>query len=96
MNEKTATTPWRSDLAMIAGFSLLAVLIQLAASFLAGYGIFRDEYYYLACSRRLALGYVDQPPLSIFFLGDQPLAVRGNAARPAAAPGAGGTALSFS
>jgi hypothetical protein len=68
MDEKRAGKPWLSDLALIFGFSLLAVLIQLAASFLAGYGIFRDEYYYLACSRRLAFGYVDQPPLSIFFL----------------------------
>jgi 4-amino-4-deoxy-L-arabinose transferase-like glycosyltransferase len=68
MNERTGKAPWLSDLALIVGFALLAVLIQLAASFLAGYGIFRDEYYYLACSRRLALGYVDQPPLSIFFL----------------------------
>ena len=29
------------------------------------YGMFRDEYYYLACARRLAWGYVDHPPLSI-------------------------------
>jgi hypothetical protein len=29
---------------------------------------FRDEFYYLACSRRLAWGYVDQPPLSIAIL----------------------------
>jgi hypothetical protein len=28
-----------------------------------GYGIFRDELYYLACSRHLALGYVEFPPL---------------------------------
>jgi 4-amino-4-deoxy-L-arabinose transferase-like glycosyltransferase len=32
------------------------------------YGIFRDEYYYLACAERLAWGYVDQPPLSIWIL----------------------------
>jgi hypothetical protein len=28
-----------------------------------GYGYFRDELYYLACSQHLALGYVDHPPL---------------------------------
>src|ERR1700684_3987646 len=27
------------------------------------YGYFVDELYYLACSRHLAWGYVDQPPL---------------------------------
>ncbi|MEM7480014.1 MAG: glycosyltransferase family 39 protein [Acidobacteriota bacterium] len=31
----------------------------------AGYGIFRDELYYMACAERLAFGYVDHPPLSI-------------------------------
>jgi hypothetical protein len=29
---------------------------------------FRDEFYYLACSRHMAWGYVDQPPLSIAIL----------------------------
>jgi hypothetical protein len=28
-----------------------------------GYGIFRDELYYIACARHLAWGYVDHPPL---------------------------------
>lgn len=27
------------------------------------YGYFRDELYYLACARHLAVGYVDQPPM---------------------------------
>jgi len=31
-------------------------------------GFFRDEFYYLACTRHLAWGYVDQPPLSIGLL----------------------------
>jgi 4-amino-4-deoxy-L-arabinose transferase-like glycosyltransferase len=45
------------------------VLSIAAASFLAHmltagrYGYFRDELYYLACARHLALGYVDQPPM---------------------------------
>ncbi len=48
-----------------------------------GYGIFRDELYYLACADHLAWGYVDQPPLSILvlasvraLLGDSLLAIR--------------------
>src|SRR5262245_9789077 len=35
-----------------------------------GYGYFRDEFYYLACAARPALGYVDHPPLT-------PLVTRG-------------------
>ncbi|MCP5042324.1 MAG: glycosyltransferase family 39 protein [bacterium] len=31
-------------------------------------GLFIDEAYYLACTERLALGYVDHPPLSIYLL----------------------------
>jgi hypothetical protein len=40
--------------------------IQMAGNILAqraGYGIFRDEMYYLICGRHLAFGYVDQPPM---------------------------------
>ena len=33
-----------------------------------GYGIFRDEMYYIMCSERLDWGYVDHPPLSIAVL----------------------------
>src|SRR5215475_8402438 len=47
-------------------FALLKVLIQIIGNILAqhaGYGIFRDEMYYLVCGRHLAFGYVDQPPL---------------------------------
>jgi hypothetical protein len=47
------------------------------------YGIFRDEMYYLACSRHMAWGYVDHPPLTVGIawlsrnvLGDSPLGVR--------------------
>jgi hypothetical protein len=35
------------------------------------YGMFRDEFYYIACSNHPALGYVDHPPLSIWLLGAQ-------------------------
>ena len=73
----------RDALAIPIGFALLAVLILLLTNALDSYGIFRDEYYFIACSRHLALGYVDQPPLSIYllalsrlFFGDSLFAVR--------------------
>jgi hypothetical protein len=49
-------------------FALAKLALHLLTNSLGGYGIFRDELYYLACADRLALGYVDQPPLSIFVL----------------------------
>ncbi|MFP5226079.1 MAG: glycosyltransferase family 39 protein [Acidobacteriota bacterium] len=44
----------------------LKLAIQIIGNILAqraGYGIFRDEMYYLICGRHLAFGYVDQPPM---------------------------------
>lgn len=32
------------------------------------YGYFRDEFYYIACAKRLAFGYVDHPPFAPFLL----------------------------
>ena len=43
------------------------VFLLLVANALGDH-YFRDEFYYLACSRRLAWGYVDQPPLSVALL----------------------------
>ncbi len=58
-------------------------LIEWLSATAGEYGYFIDEFYYLACSQRLALGYVDHPPLSIFLLwlirnifGDSLLALR--------------------
>jgi 4-amino-4-deoxy-L-arabinose transferase-like glycosyltransferase len=48
-------------------FIPLAVLLLLVAAALGDH-YFRDEFYYLACTRRMAWGYVDQPPLSIAIL----------------------------
>lgn len=48
--------------------ALLSLGVHVAVNALGGYGYFRDELYYIACSKHLAAGYVDQPPLSIFVL----------------------------
>jgi 4-amino-4-deoxy-L-arabinose transferase-like glycosyltransferase len=71
----------RSDLAVLAGLALAKVVFHLLTS--SGWGIFRDELYYLACANRLDWGYVDHPPLSIAMLavtralfGDSLLAIR--------------------
>jgi hypothetical protein len=63
--------------------ALVSLGIHLLVNALGGYGYFRDELYYIACSRHLAAGYVDQPPLSIFLLaltrlllGDSVFAIR--------------------
>lgn len=49
----------------VAGVKLL---LHLITNLSGGYGFFRDELYYLACSDHLDLGYVDHPPLSIYIL----------------------------
>ena len=49
-------------------FVLAAVNLLLHIITNGNYGMFRDEYYYIACAKRLAWGYVDQPPLSLGLL----------------------------
>ncbi len=49
----------------VSGFTLL---LHLYTNLFAGYGIFRDEFYYIACANHLSAGYVDQPPLSIYLM----------------------------
>ncbi len=57
---------------LVVGIALAKLLVHLGTNVIVarpgGYGIFRDELYYLACAARLAAGYVDQPPLSIWLL----------------------------
>jgi hypothetical protein len=52
---------------LILGLALVKLLIDLYSGH--QYGYFRDELYYLACSRHLAWGYVDQPPLIALIAG---------------------------
>jgi hypothetical protein len=57
-----------NDNILIFGLALAALAFHVAVNALGGYGIFRDEFYYIACSKRLAAGYVDQPPLAMFIM----------------------------
>lgn len=70
-------------LVIIFIISVINFLIYLITQNFFSYGLFRDEYYYIACANRLALGYVDHPPISIYILagwkflfGDSLIAIR--------------------
>ena len=73
----------RSLLTIILSISLINFLIYIITTAFFSYGMFRDEFYYLACANRLDFGYVDQPPLSIavlalwkFLFGDSMFVIR--------------------
>jgi 4-amino-4-deoxy-L-arabinose transferase-like glycosyltransferase len=77
--QQTSTHP-NAHLYLLAALSLCFQLLPLLN---LEYGYFRDELYYIACAKRLALGYVDHPPLAPFLLrlvlttlGDSILAIR--------------------
>ena len=57
MNSRAA----RSAALTVAAIAAVKLLVHLYAG--RHYGYFVDELYYLACSRHLDWGYVDQPPL---------------------------------
>ena len=77
------SAPFLSESIVIAVSAGFLLIFHLLANAFTSYGYFRDELYYLACSQRLAWGYVDHPPLSIFvlalvrgILGDSLFAIR--------------------
>ena len=79
---KSAGLTWsRLDLAVLLIPGLIKTTLHLLTY--RGFGFFSDEFYYIACSDRLAFGYVDHPPLSILLLrvdrwlfGDSLLSIR--------------------
>jgi hypothetical protein len=80
--EDRAQRPIRfGDFVIPSIFILVRVVLHLFS--FNHYGYFRDELYYIACSKHLAWGYVDHPPLAIFLLrlvrgvlGDSLFAIR--------------------
>jgi hypothetical protein len=58
-----------SEIVIILAFALIKFAIHIYTNTFAGYGIFRDELYYLSCASRPDFGYVDHPPFSIWVLG---------------------------
>src|ERR1700733_8295394 len=58
---------FRRFVAICLAMAAIKLAIKIVGNILAqraGYGIFRDEMYYLICGRHLAFGYVDQPPMA--------------------------------
>ncbi len=82
-SDTTSDRVLKNGFAIIASFAFAKLFIHLAVNYFGGYGIFRDELYYVACSNHLDIGYVDQPPLSLYllacirlFFGDSVFAIR--------------------
>jgi 4-amino-4-deoxy-L-arabinose transferase-like glycosyltransferase len=76
-------SPWspKSENALLAYLAIAKLLVHLLTN--GNYGYFRDEFYYIAASERLDLGYLEFPPFVAFvtafsrlMLGDSPVALR--------------------
>jgi hypothetical protein len=76
-------SPWspKSENALLAYLAIAKLLVHLLTN--GNYGYFRDEFYYIAASERLDLGYLEFPPFVAFvtafsrlMLGDSPVTLR--------------------
>lgn len=84
MNHADAKRNWlTSEAALLLYLPLAKLLLHFWNNAQGGYGIFRDELYFIACGEHLAWGYVDQPPmvavvaaLERALLGDSLFAIR--------------------
>ncbi|MGH9789763.1 MAG: glycosyltransferase family 39 protein, partial [Candidatus Acidiferrales bacterium] len=84
MNHPDARRHWFTrDAALLLFLPLVKLLLHFWNNAQGGYGIFRDELYFIACGEHLAWGYVDQPPmvavaaaLERALLGDSLFAIR--------------------
>lgn len=79
--ESAPSSRWASGPAIVGSLAAFTFLLHLYAD--KNYGYFVDELYFIACSRHLAVGYVDLPPLlplllriERVFLGDGLHAIR--------------------
>jgi hypothetical protein len=59
---------WNEGAAAPLIIAFVVLCVHFYTNAFAGYGYFRDELYYIACSEHPDIGYVDQPPLSIYIL----------------------------
>jgi Dolichyl-phosphate-mannose-protein mannosyltransferase len=80
-DQRLSLAETRSSGLLLVSLVVLKIVIQFAG--INQYGFFRDEFYYMACGRHLAWGYVDQPPLIALIawivkhtLGDSMFAIR--------------------
>jgi 4-amino-4-deoxy-L-arabinose transferase-like glycosyltransferase len=81
-----AESTLRPALRLAATFAAVKLILTFALTLYTqhiGYGYFRDEFYYIACGRHLAWGYVDQGPvvalqarLGELLFGDSLFAIR--------------------
>ena len=63
---RIADSTSRQALRLAAIFAAVKLVLQFALTLWTehlGYSYFRDEFYYIACGRHLAWGYVDHGPI---------------------------------